>query len=116
MALWRNQRWRFEPRSIRCVAPEPRTQIQDSTHDREIAIDRTRTDTRSESRPHEVLQRVVMNTLQREFPDEGIESRQRSRVPFQAALVLILFQVLRRRFAKRVFLARSKKPRSPCRL
>ena len=43
-----------------------------------------------------------MNTLQREFPDVGIQSRQRSRIPFQAAFVLILFQVLGRRLAKRV--------------
>jgi hypothetical protein len=67
-------------------------------------------------RPHEWLQRVVMNTLQREFPDEGIECRQRSRIPFQAALVLILFQVLRRRLAKGVLFACSKQPRCPCRL
>jgi hypothetical protein len=63
-----------------------------------------------------VLQCVVVNTLQREFPDVGIQSRQRSRIPFQAALVLVFFQVLCRRLAKRMFLACSKKPRRSCRL
>jgi hypothetical protein len=116
VALHLNQRWRFEPRSIGCVAPQPCAEIQDSTYNRKIAIDRAWTDPRFESCPYEWLQRVVMNTLQREFPDVGIQNCQRSRIPFQAALVLILFQVLRRRLAKRVFLACSKKPRCSCRL
>ena len=116
MALHLNQRWRFEPRPIRCIASEPSRQIQDSTHDREIAIDSPWTDTCCKSRPHEVLQRVVVNTLQWEFLDVRIQGRQRPRVPFQAALVLVFFQVLRRRLAKRVLLACSKKPCCSCRL
>src|SRR4029077_4312641 len=48
--------------------------------------------------------------------DERVYRDQRSRIPFQAALVLVLFQVLRRRLAKRVLLTSPKEFRRPCRL
>jgi hypothetical protein len=69
---------------------------------RTTVIDRPRADTCSESRPHEVLQRIVVNTLQREFSDVWIQSRQRPRIPFQAALVLVFFRVLRHCLPKHV--------------
>lgn len=116
MSLHLDQRRHFEPRPIRFVAPESGTEIQDSPHDRQVAVDCPWTDPATEPRLHKGLQSVVMNTMQRKLPDVGIHSRQRACTPFQAALVLVLLQVLRRRLAKRALLSSAKEPSCPCRL
>jgi LysR family transcriptional regulator for bpeEF and oprC len=46
-----------------CVASKPRGQIEDSTRDGEVAVDRPRTRASFESCLHIGLERVVMNTV-----------------------------------------------------
>ena len=113
MALHLYQGCRVQPGSVRLVSPQPGTQVQDSPHDRQVAVHRAWTPASPEPVPNERLQGAVVNLLDGQLANVRIQHRQRPCIPLETSLVLVLLQEPGGRFSEAVRLASAEEARGP---